>query len=451
MFLNLAKLLEDATGEAAAREQVFLIHPVQLSRWLDEAWQGVATIPPLPIGSPVSSQPLLGSDDIVDALDLPRQPDPPPPLLLPSGIVLDGVNDLASAQVAVDRWVEEFGPKAATGGIGLLWHHLSYAFILESTGLIEIFAEVVRRLVVGETLGRLTPASVKWLRATEELFFRDPPLFSIAGTVSELRPQARVNRRNAYWRMFGMDLPHAVPARWDGSGQAWKADVGEINVDFRAKWTELLRQVWLGLENNRNSSGANPTDGNYVALLSRALRDMFNDRRRGGLLAREEFAYVTVLSWFHLTLQTNSPIIVDLKADSTSPAERLAQLGQRVGMHPALRSRELFDLAEPMSSLLRAIEIGTFDDAGTAAALFDDGTALALEMREIINQWQSATGERVKERPTGTVAPVPSQPLRAPTPGSGNGVAPSAARPAAPAPPAPAPAPAMAAANGQRA
>jgi hypothetical protein len=105
-----------------------------------------------------------------------------------------------------------------------------------------------------------------------------------------------------------------------------------------------------------------------------------------------------------------------------------------------------------MSSLLRAIEIGSFDDAGTAAALFDDGTALALEMREIINQWQSATGERVKDRPTGTVTPVPSQPLRAPTPGSGNGAASSPARPAATATAtaAPAPAPAGAGANGQR-
>jgi hypothetical protein len=445
MFLNLAKLLEDATGDPAAREQVFLIHPVQLSRWLDEAWAGAAAIPPLPIGSPTANPPLLGSADIVDALDLPQQP-VPAPLLLPSGISLDGVTDLPSGQLAVDSWVEELGPTSAAGGIGLLWHHLSYAYVLESTGLIEIFAEVVRRLVVGETLGQLTPASVKWLRATEELFFRDPPLFSIAGTVSELRPQARVSRRNAYWRMFGLDLPHALPARWDGAGQAWKADVGEINVDFRTKWSELLRQVWLGLENNRNSSGANPTDGNYVALLSRALRDMFNDRRRGGLLAREEFAYVTVLSWFHLTLQTNTPIVIDLKAESSSPAERLALLGQRVGMHPALRSRELFDLAEPMSSLLRAIEVGSFDDAATAAALFDDGTALALEMREIINQWQSATGERVKERPTGTVTPVPSQPLRAPTPGSGNGVVTSAPKSAA----ATAPAAVAATANGQR-
>ena len=34
----------------------------------------------------------------------------------------------------------------------LLWHHLAYAYVLESTGIVEIFAEVVRRLVVGQTL-----------------------------------------------------------------------------------------------------------------------------------------------------------------------------------------------------------------------------------------------------------------------------------------------------------
>ena len=71
---------------------------------------------------------------------------------------------------------------------------------------------MVRRLVIGETLGKLSVESHQWLRTTEELFFRDPPLFSIAGIVSEARPQARVNRRNAYWRMFGFDLPHPLPA-----------------------------------------------------------------------------------------------------------------------------------------------------------------------------------------------------------------------------------------------
>lgn len=427
MFLNLAKLLEDASG---TREQVFLIHPLQLSRWLDEAWAAAALVPELPIGTPPTDAPALGSADIVGALDLPLQV--PPATLVPAGITLTDPDTWTQTAVVPDA------------GIGLIWHHLSYAYVTESTGIWEIFTEVVRRLLVGETLGELSPDAVKWLRATEELFFRDPPLFSIAGIVSELRPRARISRRNAYWRMFGLDLPHAVPARWDGSdGQPWKTDVGAgVNSDFRAKWSELLRQVWLGLENSANSSGSNPTDASYVAFLCRAIKDLFNDRRRGGLLAREEFAYVTALSWFHLTVQSNTAIVTSLKAEATSPAERLATLGQRVGMHPAQRARELFLLAEPMSSVLRAIEVGSFDTPADAEVLFDPDETLGQEMRDLINLWQSATGERIKERPTGGVVTSSPQPLRIPTPGSGNGAAPAVASTSAPAP-------AMAAANGQ--
>jgi hypothetical protein len=407
VFLNLAKLLQNAGG---SREQVFLIHPLQLSRWLDEAWQATALVPPLPIGSTPTRPPSIGSTAIVDALDLPKQL--PPASLLPSGI------DTADVDAYEDRKVQAFGT-------GLLWHHLVYAYLVESTGALEILAEVVRRLVVGETLGQLSPESVKWTRATEELFFRDPPLFSIAGVTSELRPQARVNRRNAYWRMFGLDLPHPVPARWasPATDTPWKSDVGAgVNTDFRAKWSELLRQVWLGLENFTNSSGAKPTDPAYIATLCRAIADMFVDRRRGGLLAREEFSYVTALSWFHLTLQTDTPIVVDLKAQAAHPSERLSFLADRVGMRPAQRSRELFDLCEPMSSVLRAIEVGAFDTDVDAATLFDPTTALGQEMRDLINQWQSATGERIKEPVTATAVLTDRQPLRVPTPGVQDGV-----------------------------
>ncbi|WP_210481596.1 hypothetical protein [Naasia sp. SYSU D00948] len=408
MFLNLANLLGPDR-----REQVFLIHPLQLSRWLDEAWASAARIPPLP--DVPQGAPELGSPDIVSALDLPFEPGPAP-YLLSSGI------DLAD----VDTWQENDRPVSEAG---LLWHHLIYAYLIESTGAFEIFAEIVRRLVVGETLGQLRPESVKWMRTTEELFFRDPPLYSIAGVRSELRPVERVNRRNAYWRMFGFDLPHPVPPRW-GAGDAalWKSDLGGgVNSDFRAKWTELLRQVWIGLENFNNGSGPNPTDPAFISSLCEALRDMMRDRRRGGLLAREEFVYVTTMSWFHLTLQTNTPIVADLKAEASSPAERLTGIAERVGMRPAQRSRELFELAEPMSSLLRAIERGLFDTANAAATLFDPNTALGEDMRDLINQWQSATGERIKERPTGTAVAVDRQPLRLPTPGE-------PPRPAAPVP-----------------
>ena len=432
MFLSLAKLFADAGG---TRDQVLLIHPIQLSRWLDEAWASARLVPELPLGSaPSTDAPFLGDDAIIGALDLPTQV--PAASLAPSGITPPDP----------DGWSPLLGPPAA-GGVGLLWHHLSYAYLIESTGVAEIFLEVVRRLVHGETLGTLSIEGSRWLRSTEELFYRDPPLFSISGVVSEARPHARLSRRNAYWRMFGLDLPHPVPATAGGAGQDWKALAGSgANTDFRAKWAELLRQVWLGLENSANTSGPNPTDASYVAFLCDALKDMLNNRRRNGMLAREEFVYVTVLSWFHLTLETDTAIVRDLKAEATSPGDRLAKIAQRVGMAPAARSRELFDLSERMSSLLRAIELGTFDGSVAASTLFDSTTPLGVEMRDIINLWQSATGERVKDRPVGTVAGA-AQPLRTPTP------APAPAAPAAsPAPritTAP-PAPQPVGSNGQR-
>jgi hypothetical protein len=403
MFLTLAKLFADAGG---TREQALLVHPVQLSRFADEYWLSTRLVPELPIGTTASLAPFLGEDAIVAGLGLPTQP-PPPLLLAPSGIVTPEPG----------TWSGDLGP--GSSGIGLLWDHLIYAYLIETTGALEIFAEVVRRLVIGETLGKLSIESHQWLRTTEELFFRDPPLFSIAGIVSEARPHARVTRRNAYWRMFGFDLPHALSAYPPSAGERsdWKAHAGlGVNTDFNAVWTELLHQVSIGLENQRNTSGTNATDQSFIALLCESIADMLTNRRRGGMLAREEFMHVSVLSWFHLTLQSDTPIIVDLKAEATSPADRLALVAQRVGMAPAARSRELIDLAQPMSSLLRSIELGLFSDPAAASALSDDTTPVGSEMRDTIDRWSSATGTHIKDRPIATSVPLSAQPLRIPAP-----------------------------------
>ena len=279
---------------------------------------------------------------------------------------------------------------------------------------------------MGETLNQLSPESHRWVRTTEELFFREPPLYSIQGVLSELRPDQRVNRRNAYWRMFGLEPPHPVPARWLRPGVAdgsWKQDVGDgVNSSFREKWTELLRQVWLGMENANNGIGPNATDREYIATLCEALRDMMAMRRRGGLLAREEFAYVSTMSWFHLTLEHDFPIVADLNAQAPGAAERLQKLAARVGMTPAPRSRELFELADLMSGLLRAIELGVFSTGAAAELLYlnlGTNATLLTDMNRTIDLWQSATGERVKDRPSGS-----AQPLRLPSPSGGVGQTP---------------------------
>jgi hypothetical protein len=225
MFFPLAKIL--------GTQRVFRLHPWQIAYLLDEVWGSARRTPQIP--DPTGQSDLVFfttffDDKVLDALDLPTQPgddtltstDGLDAFLAPSGINSGGPFEWSG------RPNQLFCPP-------LLWHHLAYAYVLESTGIVEIFAEVVRRLVVGETMGVLSPDSIAWLRATEQLFFRDSPTFSVASVLSEVRPFDRTNRRNSYWRMFGLDLAHPVPPVWAGSGPLadWKGLTGPVNHDFR--------------------------------------------------------------------------------------------------------------------------------------------------------------------------------------------------------------------------
>jgi hypothetical protein len=427
MFRNLARLMS-ATPAAGLP---FDVHPLQLSRWLDEAWAATKTVPAFGATAPGVLD-FLGDSGIVTTLDLPA---PAPGVLppVPSGL------DPASPDTFI-------GALFAAPASGLMWDHMVYAYLVESTGVLEVLAEVVRRYVVGEDVSPFQPATARWARSTEELFFREPPLFSIGGTISELRPDRRVARRNDYWRMFGMEPPHPIPARYARPGlpdQSWRLDTGGgVNTGFRATWTQFLQHVWVGIENANNGIGPNQTDREYVAYLVTTLRDMLLMRRRGGQLAREEFVHVSTLSWFHLSVESDaSPIVAQLNAQGPTAADRLARIAQRVGMTPAPRSRELFELADLMSGMLRAIETGLFGTGPNAELLygnFPTNQVLRQDMNRIIDLWQSATGDRVKDRPTGSSA----QPVRLPDPARQPGSLPATSRQEAPAP-------ALAAQNGR--
>ena len=52
------------------------------------------------------------------------------------------------------------------------------------------------------------------------------------------------------------------------------------------------------------------------------------------------------MDWFHLTLSFNTPIVLDLKAEATSAAERLQKIGERVGLPAHSRSDSYFRLAD---------------------------------------------------------------------------------------------------------
>jgi hypothetical protein len=281
------------------------------------------------------------------------------------------------------------------------WDHLIYAYMIENTRVYEIFRRVLYEFLHGEKLGTPTPESQKWLRTTEELFYRDAIPYSITAVSSHLRPDLRANRRNAYQRMFGMELNHGTD---DGKPYPYvKADVG--NGEFVSTFEEFLREVWVGMSFVNATSSARPTDDSKIANLAEKLHDMLRSRRQNGNLSREEFAFVSAMSWFHLTLESNAPIVTALRADATGVEQVLFKIAERVGLPAHGLSKNFFDIADPMSRILIQIELGDYNDAAAAPALYTPATVTPSpegDLRRIITNWSAITGRDVKARKVAT-------------------------------------------------
>src|SRR6266498_417607 len=96
---------------------LFQQHPQTLSLWLEEAWRAVRLPAAITTGT---LDDILGDAGITNAIALAA----PPASLL----------------------------GFPTAGQAFLWPNLMFAFVLESTGVVEVMAEVLRRNAVGETL-----------------------------------------------------------------------------------------------------------------------------------------------------------------------------------------------------------------------------------------------------------------------------------------------------------
>jgi hypothetical protein len=267
-------------------------------------------------------------------------------------------------------------------------HHIVYALCLENTRLADIMRRVVAEYRIGERLPPASAPTLRWLQVTEEVFFTSPVPFSIRSLASSLRPDPAAIRRNAYYRLLGMDLNHGTE---DGHPYQYvKADVS--NRDFSMVFESLLAEVWKGYINRRNFLTANATDDNAIIELVRRLREMLNARRQNGNLAREEFDAVATLSWFFLTIAYNTQVVEDLNATAIGVADRLRLIGERVGMVPHARADSYFQLATPMSEILRAIETDAIPNAADLYSGFHQPFML-----QIITHWSIATGRNLKD------------------------------------------------------
>lgn len=357
---------------AAGGPAVFALTPMQLARFLEQVWSGRnQLIFPQPTGLEVPAA--LQNQEAASGVPL-----PPPPYV---------------------------------------WKHLIYAYMIENTRVFEIFARVIAEFAFGERLGTPTNLTQRWLRTTEQLFFSADSPFQIYSFTSYVRPDPRAIRRNSYQRMFGMDLNHGTD---DGRPYAYPR-AAAANTDFATTWEQLLREVWRGYENRRNAVGQRPTDEAAIATLARTLDDMMRARREGGNLNREELAHTAAMSWFHLALAFDSPVVMDLEAQANAPEDRLFKIGERVGLPAHSRSGAYFRLADNMALILRAIELRQFNTPATATALYEDTpgpppqppSTTQLAMVANIRDWSLATGRDLKSRPVSLEAPAPV-PVRAP-------------------------------------
>jgi hypothetical protein len=280
------------------------------------------------------------------------------------------------------------------------WQHLIYAYMIENTRIYEIFRRVLHEFLHGEKFGTPFADAQNWLRTTEELFYRDSAPFLATSVSSYIRPDIRANRRNAYHRMFGMDLNHGAD---DGKAYSYlKADAA--NSDFANTFEELLREVWIAITYVGATSSANPKDDSKIVELCEKLNEMLRSRRLNGNLAREELTHVSAMSWFHLTIEFDSPIVRSLRAEAAGPEQRLFKIAERVGLPAHGLAKSFIDIADDISNLLILIEAGTFTTINSVEALYTPPPAPATSptpvemMRNIITHWTAITGRDVKAR-----------------------------------------------------
>ena len=256
----------------------------------------------------------------------------------------------------------------------MLWDHLIYAYMIENTRILDIFRRVVYEFAQGERLGTPSVETLHWLRNTEELFYRDAPSFFVYGTAQSRSARQRSDaacRVSAVARdgFESRDLrQQAIPVRQRRGREQGVRQRHSRNCCVRCGSASSTR---------RNTSGTKATDDAKLPELAKKLEEMLLARRLNGNLSREEFASVAMMSWFHLTLEDDSPVIVDLRAQATSPEQRLYKIAQLVGVPAHGLSGSYFDIADGISRLLLLIETGVFTAVPHAvAALYTPSSVL---------------------------------------------------------------------------
>ena len=296
-------------------------------------------------------------------------------------------------------------------------YHIIYAYLVENTRAAQIFERLVHLYLHDEKLKKATTPNrraFQWIMNTEDLFFKSLSHNSYRNITSQIRSSIDATRRNAYFRLLGMDL-----AFGDSISNApvnfYKAEFN--NQPFIILFEKFLTEVWQAYTNARNQVGANTTDMFSIVDTAQKIQEMLMSRRttdpnfenyRYFNLSREEYASVVMMSWFYEVISYDSPLVEFLRCNGNTPGERLINIGNKVGLPAHSKSEGLLDIAPLMNTLLRRIELGDYNEQIPVRRIIESQTttlappATPSEVQaltnilSIINNWEKATGHRIK-------------------------------------------------------
>lgn len=294
--------------------------------------------------------------------------------------------------------------------------HLVYAYMMENTKMVQIFERILSLYQHGEdltiptvTVNSTTPTITdngktrKWIDNTSLLFYSNSPS-AVWNDNSLLGSNFEAIRRNAYYRLLGMDLNHGIGEKATQPVAYQRAN--HTNLGFTELFENFLKQCWQMIINFNNTSNINTTDLVAMQELANAIRNMLLSRRstQNDLdnypvlnLSKAEYASVVMFQWFYHSLSYNSPIVVEMSAEAGTPAERLSRLGQRVGIPCHSKSSFFIDLAPLMATLLRLFELDEIDN-NYITAIANPTTRPYSLITSILNNYQLATGKNLKSQ-----------------------------------------------------
>jgi hypothetical protein len=307
-------------------------------------------------------------------------------------------------------------------------YHMVYAYLVENSRIAQIFERLLSLYLHDEKLNKATtPANrlaFQWIINTENLFFKELPNASYRNILSQVRASPDATRRNAYFRLLGMDL-----AFGDLTSNAvvnfHKAEFN--NQPFIVLFEKFLTEIWQAYTNARNQVGPNTTDLFSIVDTAQKIQEMLMSRRttettfnnyRYFNLSKEEYSSVVMMSWLYEVVSYDSPLIQFLRCNGNTPGERLINIGKKVGVNAHGKSEGLLDIAPPMNTLLRRIELGDYNPVNEAQvrSIIESqipGSVSPIQDRQaltdlllIINNWEKATGHKIKNPEaniTGTV------------------------------------------------